>query len=110
MVGRIGWRLRSRIAALGTARAGPELFCDARNSGGPGAGDFRTVSMGAPPMYSSMFLIVFSFFQLSANWLIRAVWIGVLTAVVASVSPKRTERWSQSSASGIVSGRHERDG
>jgi protein-S-isoprenylcysteine O-methyltransferase Ste14 len=36
------------------------------------------------PMYTTLFLIVSSFFLLSANWLIGAVWIGGLTAVVAS--------------------------
>ena len=36
------------------------------------------------PMYAALFLIVFSFFLLSANWLIGAVWIGGFTAVVVS--------------------------
>jgi len=36
------------------------------------------------PMYTAMLLIVFSFFLVSANWLIGAVWIGSLAAVVMS--------------------------
>jgi protein-S-isoprenylcysteine O-methyltransferase Ste14 len=36
------------------------------------------------PMYTTLFLIVFSFFLLSANWLMGAMWIGSFTAVVRS--------------------------
>src|SRR5215472_14545224 len=40
------------------------------------------------PMYTAFFLIVFSFFLISANWLLGAVWIGALIAVVVSRVPK----------------------
>jgi len=40
------------------------------------------------PMYTAFFLIVFSFFLISANWLLGAVWIGALSVVVASRMPK----------------------
>lgn len=36
------------------------------------------------PMYTAFLLIVFSFFLLTANWLIGAIWIGALTAVLVS--------------------------
>lgn len=36
------------------------------------------------PMYTAFLLIVFRFFLLTANWLIGAIWIGALTAVLVS--------------------------
>jgi len=36
------------------------------------------------PMYTAFILIVLSFFLLSANWLIGAIWIGSLAAVLLS--------------------------
>ncbi len=36
------------------------------------------------PMYTTLFLIIFSFFLLSANWLIGIMWIGGFAAVITS--------------------------
>lgn len=36
------------------------------------------------PMYTTLYLVVISFFLLSANWLIAAFWIVILTLVVMS--------------------------
>jgi protein-S-isoprenylcysteine O-methyltransferase Ste14 len=39
------------------------------------------------PMYTTLFLVMFSSFLLSANWLIGALWIGGFTAVVVTRLP-----------------------
>jgi protein-S-isoprenylcysteine O-methyltransferase Ste14 len=36
------------------------------------------------PMYTTLYLIVLSFFLISANWLIGTVWLGSFTAVVVT--------------------------
>ena len=68
--------IRNRGACIGASRARPQFRREPPSlHRKPSPGHLRPLSLGVQPMYTFIYIILISFFLVSANWLIGLNWL-----------------------------------